>query len=414
MSNHAVERNVRLYPWYRSLTAAMAWLPIFFLFFSEYLTLKEVILLEAIYYISVVILEVPSGYFSDMIGRKSTLIISSILFLIAYILFGIFTSYTILILAQVFLAAAISFRSGTDTSFYFESLSYLGRSSEFPEREASVQSMIQFVSAIAVLAGGFIGAINLQFPYLLSGLFVLPALIISFLFVEPKLEHAKKLIPFFKQLQISLSYLKHHGLLWIFLYSILMYALTHIPYEFYQPYLKLLEDQGQLAFSDAAVASGILFAAARFVGSFAAKMSVRWTVKFGMINMLMAALLVQLIIIGLLGWKLHWIIVGVVLFRNFSMLLSTAPINAAIAPLVDGTQRATYFSIQSLVSRLSFAVTLFLLALPFQGDKKTEWSALQLILLSSLLVGLLLTILLLFAYFKNKISIQSITKQVDK
>lgn len=414
MGNYSVERNVRLYPWYRSLTAAMAWLPIFFLFFSEYLTLKEVLFLEAIYYISVVVLEVPSGYFSDMIGRKSTLIISSLLFLIAYILFGMYTSYTILIIAQFFLAAAISFRSGTDTSFYFESLSFLGRSSEFPEREASVQSMIQFVSAIAVLVGGFVGSINLQFPYLLSGLFVLPALVFSFLFVEPKSENDTELVPFFKQLNISLSYLKHNGLLWIFLYSILMYALTHIPYEFYQPYLKLLEDQGQLKFSDAAIASGILFAAARLVGSFAAKMSVKWTVRFGMIKMLIVALIIQLLIIGLLGWSLHWLIVGVVLFRNFSMLLSTAPINAAIAPLIDGAQRATYFSIQSLVSRLSFAISLFLLALPFHNDIKTDWSALQLILLSSFMVGLVLTIFLSLHYIKNKDSIQTITNHVDK
>jgi len=47
-------------------------LTIFFLFFKAHLEIKIVLLLEAIYYISVVLLEVPSGYFSDRIGRKIT------------------------------------------------------------------------------------------------------------------------------------------------------------------------------------------------------------------------------------------------------------------------------------------------------------------------------------------------------
>ena len=100
----------------------MAHLPIFFLFFNQMVSLQEVLLLESVYYISVVCIEVPSGYFSDSIGRKKTLTISSILFVVAYLAFGIATSFMSLAVAQVFLAAALSFRSGTDTSFDYESL----------------------------------------------------------------------------------------------------------------------------------------------------------------------------------------------------------------------------------------------------------------------------------------------------
>ena len=37
-----------------------------------------VLRLEAIYYVAVVVLEVPSGFFSDVVGRKPTLLISSL------------------------------------------------------------------------------------------------------------------------------------------------------------------------------------------------------------------------------------------------------------------------------------------------------------------------------------------------
>jgi len=96
----------------------MAYLPVFFLFFNNIVSLQEVLLLESVYYISVVFIEVPSGYFSDKIGRKKTLIISSILFILSYLVFGLSYSFMTLASGQVLLAAAISFRSGTDTSFF--------------------------------------------------------------------------------------------------------------------------------------------------------------------------------------------------------------------------------------------------------------------------------------------------------
>lgn len=392
-SNHSISNNISLYPWYRSLTSAMAFLPIFFLFFNEIVSLREVLLLESVYYISVVCIEVPSGYFSDRIGRKKTLIISTIFFIISYLVFGFSYDFKTLAIAQVLLAAAISFRSGTDTSFYYESLADAGIEDEYGQREASVQSWIQITSALAVLAGGFLGAISLELPYYFSVVIVIPALIICFLFKEPG-SNEKAGIPFFKQLGICFSYLKLPQLKWLFIFSVLMYAMTHIPYEFYQPYLQLLEDRGDLVFTNAPIASGVLFAGTRFVAAYAAKMSVTWTERFGIYKILFIAIIIQAIIIGLLGVMLSLFLVSVVLFRNFSMMLTRAPINAIIAPIVNSNQRATYFSIQSLAYRLSFATVLVVLALPFGSEHATDWPALSWMLRVSFVASIICTIAL--------------------
>ncbi len=356
-------------------------------------SLPQVLLLESIYYISVVCIEVPSGYFSDSIGRKKTLIISTLLFVLAYLVFGAASNFAFLAIGQVLLAAAISFRSGTDTSFYYESLVQVAKEHEYGDREAKVQSWSQVASAGAVLMGGFLGSVALNLPYYLSALLVIPPLVICFYFTEPEQEEAD-IIPFIKQLKISISYLKDHQLRWIFYFSVLMYAMTHVPYEFYQPYLKLLEDRGDLLQMDAPIASGLLFALTRFVAAFAARFSVVWTKKYGFFRLLLFALLIQGVIIGLLSWKLHALIVLIVLFRNFSMLLTTAPINAVIAPLINQAQRATYFSIQSLVYRLSFAIILIGLALPFGENHVTDWPALSWMLRVSLVGAIIFTILL--------------------
>ena len=66
--------NIRLYPWFRAASDGHAWITVFFLYMSQSLPLDQVIQLSAVYYFSVFVLEVPSGYFSDRIGRRTTLV----------------------------------------------------------------------------------------------------------------------------------------------------------------------------------------------------------------------------------------------------------------------------------------------------------------------------------------------------
>lgn len=95
-----MERNLRLYPVYNALLHGFFWLPVFFLFFNERVSLREVLLLEAIYYAAVVVLEVPSGYVSDRYGRKRTLAISAACLLLAYMVFFQATTFLWLAIAR--------------------------------------------------------------------------------------------------------------------------------------------------------------------------------------------------------------------------------------------------------------------------------------------------------------------------
>ena len=72
--------------------------------------------------------------------------------------------------------------------------------------------------------------------------------------------------------------------------------------------------------------------------------------------------------------------------------MTSAPVNAEIAPRIDKRQRATYFSFQSLVSRLSFSITLILLSIPIAETIVNDWPTLSSIFKYSLYGGLLITI----------------------
>ncbi len=288
----------------------MAWLPVFFLYFNQSLEIKEVILLESIYYMSVVLLEVPSGYFSDKIGRKITLIISSLGFAVGYLLFGLSQpDFVVFCVGQVALAIGMSFMSGTNTAFYFESLQAQGKENEFADREAKVVGATELASAVAVLLGGFIGALHLNYAYLLSFILVIPGVIISFLFVEPDQLESKTSKGILDQSKTVLHTLRQHELKWVFIFTVVLYIMTHIPYEFYQPYLKLLEMDHGLFSVDAAIYSGIIFAITRVMGSIAATNSIRLRDRYGLKMLCWTAIALQLFLIAMMGILLSiWVL----------------------------------------------------------------------------------------------------------
>ena len=72
-----LERNLRIYEWYLPLSRVYFFTPIYFLFFSSRFPIPQVLVLGGIYYLSVVLFELPSGHLSDRIGRALILRVSA-------------------------------------------------------------------------------------------------------------------------------------------------------------------------------------------------------------------------------------------------------------------------------------------------------------------------------------------------
>ena len=140
-SQAELERNLKLYPWYSMALESLFWAPVFILLFASKFSISEVLLLESVYYIAVVILEVPSGYVSDRMGRRPTLMAAAALLGLSYILFFLGDSFFVFALAKVLMAAGFAFKSGTDASFHYDTYQSLGRTEKFGDAEARVSSM---------------------------------------------------------------------------------------------------------------------------------------------------------------------------------------------------------------------------------------------------------------------------------
>ena len=181
-------------------------------------------MLEAIYYAFVVMLEVPSGYLSDLIGRRITLIASSLSAVCSYIVFFTADGFTSLIIAQGLLAAHISFKSGTDSAFLFESLAMFDRKSDMGNELARAQRFGLFATAVAAFAGGLFGGYNLSLPYALSAMAALATLALSIKFEEPSKSQQTLAKPVFDQFEEIFQYLKKPELFWVFLFSVVIFV----------------------------------------------------------------------------------------------------------------------------------------------------------------------------------------------
>ncbi len=375
-----MQRNVRLYPWYAALLNAFFWMPVFFLYFSERLALEDVLRLEAIYYVGVVLLEVPSGHFSDTIGRRPTLMVSAAAFAAAYGLFVVGTTFAVLAAAQLCLAVGISFNSGTDTSFHFDSLDAVGRAADFAGREALVARNAFLAGALAAIVGGAVGAIDLRLAYACSLGAALAMFVLVVRFAEPT-ARTSAAARFGRHigadLRACLAHLRSPALRWLFAFAVLMTVLNHIPYEFYQPYLGLLGAEMGVSARGTPISAGVHLALTMLLGSWIASRSIRVRDRIGTGLTLLAAALIQGLVIAVMSLVLHPLIALLLLARGMPRALMMAPLNAAVTPQVAEHSRATYLSIQSLAGRLAYAGVLALLSLLPEGGAGVRWPELS-------------------------------------
>jgi MFS family permease len=385
-----------LYPWFQVFQNLIFWMPVFFLLFASRFSVSDVLLLEAIYYAVVVVAEVPSGYFSDRIGRRLTLLGSSLCWFVAGIIFCITESFSGFAIGQVLLAAGMALRSGTDSSLLYESLKDIGAAADVAIHEARAQTWSLLALALAAIVGGAIAMFDLRLPYLMSALAAAVAVGMAYYFSEPGEKTGSQ--PGLLESARLIAQTRHNRvLMWLLAFSVSLTVLAHIPYEMLQPYIGFVFDSGARAvqvntddWRQTPLISGVTLAVTMGLGAMGSALSIRLCDRFGVGGVLWIAIaIIAGIILSMAVW-VHWAVLAVISFRSLSSALATPVMNAVIHQQLPDSIRATYLSLHSLLGRLAFSLTLFTTA------ALVSHAPLTLILMRQMLGGFaLLTIVLL-------------------
>lgn len=353
-------RNVRLYPWFKFFQNLMFWQAIWFLFFQSELSAAQAIMIYVFADIATTVFEVPSGFFSDKVGRKLTLVLSVIAGLTAAVMQAFGSEFWIFALAQVALGMHTAFVSGTDSSFLYESLAKEGREDEVEEHELRAWRFTFVALAISAVIGGAMALIGLRVPYFATAASFVALLIVVMFFVEPERERERQSDHAHWSEALGTA-LKTPVLVWLFALSTLMYGFSHLPFVFGQPYIfAALDTLGMSA--NAPIVSGAVTSVMMLISVLTSWMAPGIRERLGLSGILLLAFGMQIALVGGLAVTGSVLAIALLLMRMVPDSFSRPFILARIQPLLPDNVRATYLSIQSLAARLLFAVTLYLAA----------------------------------------------------
>ncbi len=206
----------------------MLFMPFMIPFYQDNgLSLSQISILKAIYSISIVVLEIPSGYLADVLGRKETLVIGSILGFMGFFTYSISFGFVGFLIAEIILGFGQSLISGADSAMLYDTLEDLNKKDEYVKYEGRVISIGNLSETIAGIVGGILVGISLRFPYIVQTAVAFIAVPASISLIEPKRILQTSSFGFKYILKIvKHSLVDNHKLRWNILHSSIIGAAT--------------------------------------------------------------------------------------------------------------------------------------------------------------------------------------------
>jgi MFS family permease len=183
----STNRNLRLLGWFNFFLDFRPYAPLAVLYFARVtgsyalsMSVFSAVMLAA------AVLEVPTGVFSDLIGRRKTLILGALCILLAVVLYAIGSSYWILLLGAVLEGASRSFFSGNNDALLMDTLKEEDKVDRFSEYLGKISSFGPIGLAVSSVVGALLAWWSFPVLMWVSAVFQVGTLICSWLFHEPK------------------------------------------------------------------------------------------------------------------------------------------------------------------------------------------------------------------------------------
>lgn len=392
----AVASNISLYRWSRFLRSLIFWQAIWFLYFQDVLSGAQAILLYAVYDIAITVLEVPSGYMSDRLGRRKTLIASAFAAFGGAVFLWIGDSFILFAIGQILIGAGGALASGTEEAMLYESLAATDREDEIEAQEVIAWRYSFSALALSAVTGGAMALIDPRLPFLAGAIAMVGLIWVTFRMVEPPrtMDTAEG---------AELLRLTHLGeafrnpvLQWFFALGVLMYGFSHLPFVFGQPFILQTLDSIGVATS-APLVSGVVTASMMGISVLVSLVALRMRKALGLPLLLLGAFGLQIAISGVMALTESVFVLAVLMLRMVPDALSRPFILGRIQPLLSDDSRATWLSLKSFAGRLLFASALAAGAISTTDAGTMPYADIRAILTVAVIFGCCVLVLLVVA-----------------
>lgn len=361
--------------------------PVIVLFWQENgLTITEIMILQSIYAIVVVLLEIPTGYFADLYGRRKSLIVAGFASFFAIFAYSISQNFLQFLAAEILFALGISFASGASSAFIYDTLSSIKRESEYKK----VWGNSLFISMMAVglsgIIGGFVADIDLRYTMYASLPFFAIVIPITFWMHEPAKEKTIFKRGYGKEVfdTIKSTFLTNKKLMWLIIYSGVVYAFNQAALWLYQPYFALSGLD--------IVYFGFVFAGFQLVAAVSSKYSHEIETFFGKKFSLMMLIFLVSVSYILMANFVFLFSFSFAFLQQFVRGFKDVVVNDYINKLAKSNTRATILSSDAFIGKIIYAAVI-----PIIGFITDTYSLLQAVMvlgIFTLFMGLIMIFLI--------------------
>lgn len=328
----------------------MLFMPTIFLFFKENgLDLHDIMVIQAIYSVTIALIEIPSGYAADVLGRKNSMVIGTFFGFAGMLIYTFASGFWGFLPAALCLGIGQSFISGSDTALMYDSLVAVDLKEKFIKFEGRSIALGNFAEATAFILGGFLAEISLRTPFYYQSIIAFIGFAVAFMLIEPPVSKMS-----YKKPWANIRYIIKHSLKeniplkWNIIYSSVIGATTLVMAWFAQPYYAALNMEVKYY----GIVGAILNLAVAFTSFYAHRIEEKINT-----NKLLTFILIGLCFCyAFLGSFLNYWGLAILFLFYLIRGIATPVLRDYINRFTPSEMRATVMSIRSFMIRVIFAI----------------------------------------------------------
>ncbi|NMC58381.1 MAG: MFS transporter [Candidatus Methanofastidiosa archaeon] len=314
---------------------------------SNGLSSTEVFIIQAAFAASTLVFEVPSGYLSDVIGRKRTLIIGGLFLPIGVAFYAFSHSFLYFVMAEIIIGISVSMFSGTDSALLYDTLAEMKSTKNYKEIEGKSLFYERLGGSLASIFGGFVAALSIRSPFYINIVTTLVLIPIALSLKEPLRKRITNENPLIGILRIVKYSFSHSEVRILIIYSSVITTVSLIGLWSYFMYYDSLGLNIALY--------GIIFAVFQISSGYGSKKAYKLENSIGRRNSLIMILIISIIFVALSYFN-SYLMIPFILLNAFIWGFSGPLIYDYVNKNVESHIRATLLSIMNMSGRVFFII----------------------------------------------------------